>query len=318
MKPIDAIITVQSILTTNKHKWEAKYSRYLRGTIQYKPEIAERRSKFHRWGGLSVYSSIGKAYKNSSSFDIRYQGQSVGEIKVKNNGDVYLNITKDHDSRSRKHFAGYPPNYFRSKDKGEHKWNSCIAEDFRKFFSKSLNKHGHPEHRFENLLLKEFNKSCGEDKSITQIQPVTLVKDVYFQMPTPLSASSDKIKYSDGKGGIDILARYKHHLTVFELKDEFKPSEGPDKVILQALAYATFIVELSKTEDGDLFWELCGINNPNNRKYINVCILMPDPNDDSVPSFVGDEIQVPNSDIRFKLHYMYFDKETVKVTRTSL
>ena len=45
---------------------------------------------------------------------------------------------------------------------------------------------------------------------------------------------------------------------------------------------------------------------------------MPDPNDDSVPSFAGDEIEVPNSDFKFKLHYMFFDKETVKVTRTSL
>ena len=45
---------------------------------------------------------------------------------------------------------------------------------------------------------------------------------------------------------------------------------------------------------------------------------MPDPNDGSIPSFAGDEIDVPNSDFRFKLQYMYFDKETVKITRTSL
>jgi len=58
-------------------------------------------------------------------------------------------------------------------------------------------------------------------------------------MPTPLTASGSNIVYSGGRGGIDILARYNHRLTVIELKDEYNPKEGPDKVISQALAYAT-------------------------------------------------------------------------------
>lgn len=302
MNIIESIVATQKVLTFNREKWEKKYSEYLKGTIRQKQVIAERRSRFKKWGALNVYSSIGKAYKNSSSFDIRYLGQSVGEISVNDREDVYLNITEEHDSRSRKYFAGYP----KAIMPGKHKWTSPTAAAFRRFFSQSVGKQGHPEHRFENMLLKQFNKNCGKDKSITQIQPVTLVKDVFFQMPTPLTASKDRIKYSEnGKGGIDILARY-------------KSSEGPDRVILQALAYATFVVELIKTEYGDLFWDLCKIRNPQNRKLINVSILMPDPNDNSIPSFAGDEIAVPDSDIRFKLHYMYFDKETVKITRTSL
>ena len=316
MKPIDAITITQLALSNNCEDWVGRYSKYLKGTLQYKHDIAERRSKFHICGGLSVYSNISKAYTNSSSFDIRCQGQSVGEIKVKKDGGVCLNITDTHTANNKKYFTGYPQTILSGKDIA---WNSSIAKAFRQFFSKSLTKSGHPEHRFENLLLKEFRKSCGYEKSLTQIQPVTLVKDVFFQMPTPLTASRDEIKYASNKGGgIDILARYKHHLTVIELKDEYKPSEGPDKVIVQALAYATFIVELSKTEYGDLFWELCGIRDPKNKQLINVCILMPDPNDGSIPSFAGDEIDVPNSDFRFKLQYMYFDKETVKITRTSL
>ena len=316
MRPIDAITITQLALSDNRENWENRYSKYLTGTLQYKQDIAERRSKFHRWGGLSVYSNISKAYTNSSCFDIRCQGQSVAEIKVKKDGKVCLNITDTHSENNRKYFAGYPKTILPGEDIA---WDSPEAKAFRQFFSESLTKTGHPEHRFENLLLKEFHKSCGCEKSLTQIQPVTLVKDVFFQMPTPLSASGDEIKYASSKGGgIDILARYKHHLTVIELKDEYKPSEGPDKVIIQALAYATFIVELSKTEYGDMFWELCGIRNPKNKKFINVCILMPDPNDGSIPSFAGDEIDVPNSDFRFKLQYMYFDKETVKITRTSL
>lgn len=316
MKPIDAITITQLALSNNSEDWKERYAKYLKGTLRYKLDIAERRSKFHRWGGLSVYSNISKAYTNSSCFDIRCQGQSVAEIKVKKDGGVVLNITDKHSTNNKKYFTGYPETIISGEDI---KWDSPEAKEFRQFFSKLLTKQGHPEHRFENLLLKEFYKSRGNEKSLTQIQPVTLVKDVFFQMPTPLSASGNEIKYAGSRGGgIDILARYKHHLTVIELKDEYKLSEGPDKVILQALAYATFIVELSKTECGDMFWELCGIRDPKNRKIINVCILMPDPNDASVPSFAGDEIDVPNSDFRVKLHYMYFDKETVRITRTSL
>ena len=54
-----------------------------------------------------------------------------------------------------------------------------------------------------------------------------------------------EIKYSKGHGGIDILARRGGHLVIFELKDEYKKEEGPEKVMSQAIAYATFITELT-------------------------------------------------------------------------
>lgn len=109
----------------------------------------------------------------------------------------------------------------------------------------------------------------------------------------------------------------KKHLVVFELKDEYKATENPDKVISQAIAYATFIAELCKTEAADDFWSLCGINDPCNRNYIFVSVLMPDPKDGSKP-FTGEEASIPGSNIKLKLHYMFFDKETIEITDSSL
>lgn len=133
-------------------------------------------------------------------------------------------------------------------------------------------------------------------------------------MPTPLSASKKEIKYSKGHGGIDILARRGGHLVIFELKDEYKKEEGPEKVMSQAIAYATFITELCKTKAANDFWNICGIHASNK---IYVSILMPDPGTSEVP-FQGEEIKVPGSDFVFKLHYMFYDKETVTITRSSL
>ena len=63
MNIIESIVATQKVLTFNREKWEKKYSEYLKGTIRYKQVIAERRSRFKKWGALSVYSSIGKAYR---------------------------------------------------------------------------------------------------------------------------------------------------------------------------------------------------------------------------------------------------------------
>ena len=85
----------------------------------------------------------------------------------------------------------------------------------------------------------------------------------------------------------------------------------------QAIAYATFITELCKTKAANDFWNICGIHASNKKKTLYVSILMPDPGTSEVP-FQGEEIKVPGSDFVFKLHYMFYDKETVTITRSSL
>lgn len=319
MTPKEAIETTQKELNENASKWQDRFVYYMTKTIENKQDIIERRKKFRKWGNLSVYFTIGRAKDNSNYFDLRYQGQSVGQISVsRSDNTVKLHISKTQyaNNCNEKYLTGYPKDICTA---GCYEWHSKTAKEFRKYFKTAPEKQEHPEHKYENLLLNELSERDGKQKSLTFIQPITIGKDLYFQMPTPLTASGNVIEYSDGHGGIDILARRregrKNTLTVFELKDEYKETEKPEKVICQAIAYATFIAELCKTKAYDKFCELCGLRKIDT---IYVSILMPDPEDGIEPSFTHKVYSVPNSEIRLELHYTYFDKEGVKITRTSL
>lgn len=314
MTPQEAIAKAQTELNQHREEWEQRFIQYLSQTVANRDKIKERRKKFHKWANLSVYSTIGNAKDNKPMFDLRYQGQSVGSIVVSGN-DVMLVISEEqHKNNSNpKYFNGYP----KELSPGTFSWRGKEAKIFRKFFQNKPEKKHHPEHRLENLLLKEFSKASRAEKSLAGIQPVTLGGDIFFQLPTPLTASGSDIHYSNGHGGIDILARRKKHLVVFELKDEYKATENPDKVISQAIAYAAFIAELCKTKAADDFWNLCEIGSIKNRDLIYVSILMPDPKDGSKP-FSGEVISIPESNIKLELHYMFFDKETIEITETSL
>ncbi len=314
MTPQEAIIQAQAELNSHRDEWENRFVQYLRQTVSNLDNIKERRKKFHKWANLSVYSSIGNAKDNKPFFDLRYQGQSVGSVVISDDGvKLVISKTQHKNNSNPKYFEDYPEELTH----GEFPWNREMARRFRKYFRTAPEKKRHPEHRLENLLLKEFSKTHSEEKSLAGIQPVTLGKDVFFQLPTPLTASGNSIQYSNGHGGIDILARRKHHLVVFELKDEYKATENPDKVILQAIAYATFIAELCKTDAADDFWTLCGIKRQSCRNDIYVSVLMPAPKDGAKP-FRGEKISIPNSNIKLNLHYMFFDKDTIEITETSL
>lgn len=320
MEPIDAIVKTQFELKANESKWVEKYESYIQESVANISSIIEKRKKFHKWGNLSVYYTIGRAKDNSNNFDLRYQGQSVGEIRVFKNGKVVLAIspTQYDNNCNENYLIGYPKDICKP---GTYDWKSSKeAKAYRDYFKADPGKSGHPEHKYENLLLKEFSKKSSADKSMIGIQPVTIgtTTDLFFQMPTPLTASGEEIVYSGGHGGIDIMARRNDRLTILELKDEYKGTEGPDKVICQAIAYATFIVELCKTKARDDFWKLCGFNNkPTGREAINVAILMPDPDGKTTPAFVGKKYNVPGSEMTLELHYIFFDKNTISITRTS-
>ena len=319
MTPKEAIAKTQSELKANESKWVDRFTEYISKSVKNVDSIVAKRKKFHKWGNLSVYFTIGRAKDDSSSFDLRYQGQSVGEIRVHKNGEIILAIseTQFKNNTNEKYLVGYPKDICAA---GTYKWDSKEAAAFRKYFKNNPGKSGHPEHKYENLLLKELSSDSSAEKSLTGIQPVTIgtKTDLFFQMPTPLTASGSDIVYSDGHGGIDILARRNGRLTVLELKDEFNENEGPDKVITQAIAYATFIVELCNTKARDDFWKLCGFNNiPTGKETINVSILMPEGKEVVNPEFAGEVLSVPGSDMKLELNYIFFDKEKVKITRAS-
>ena len=312
----DVIIKqTQEILDNHRSEWEDRFISYLSQTVRNQQHILNLRKAFHKWANLSVYFTLGRAKDNSGLFDLRYEGQSVGSVSVTKNG-VRLIVDDDQykNNTNERIFTGYP----KVVTAGGYDWaKDPKARLFRSYFKSNPGKQLHPEHKFENLLLKEFSKNSSTAKSFVRIQPVTLGKDLLFQMPTPLSASKKEIKYSKGHGGIDILARRGGHLVIFELKDEYKKEEGPEKVMSQAIAYATFITELCKTKAANDFWNICGIHASNKKKTLYVSILMPDPGTSEVP-FQGEEIKVPGSDFVFKLHYMFYDKEAVTITRSSL
>ena len=322
MKQEEAISITQQVLRDNAEKWQKRFAEYLEKTNKHKEAIKERRKKFHKWANLNVYYTIGRAKSDSHYFDLRYQGQSVGQISVSKKGEVKLHIseTQYENNCNTNYLEGYPKDICKV---GSYDWHKEEAKAFRKYFGTNPGKKGHPEHRYENLLLKELSKKDRNEKSFINIQPITIENDLFFQMPTPLTASGNTIKYSEGHGGIDILARRKEGddsvLTLFELKDEY---ENPEKVICQAIAYATFIVELCETKAREDFKKVCKLEkqNPENHEpeKIYVSVLMPDPDDGSEPKFKNKVLTVPRSNIKLVLHYTYFDKKTVKVTRSSI
>lgn len=323
MTPEEVIKKTQSELNDHKydHKtgWEKRFCKYVSQSVANIEDIIRRRKKFHKWGYLSVYYTLGRAQNNSGVFDLRYQGQSVGEIHIDKKGNVKLQISNDQyqNNCNEKYLNGYPKAICKQ---GSYDWNSYEAKTFRSYFNSNPGKSGHPEHKYENLLLREFSEKSSKTKSFTRIQPVTIgtKTDLFFQMPTPLTASGTDVLYSNGHGGIDILARKNGRLTIIELKDEFKSTEGPEKVINQAIAYATFIVELCNTTAKDDFWKLCGFNRkPNDNEILNVAILMPDPDGKTEPEFAGKNLNIPGSNMQLELHYIFFDKETFKITRHS-
>ena len=167
-----------------------------------------------------------------------------------------------------------------------------------------------PEHDMECELLKNFSQKSSVGKAIPYIQPVMICDTgARFQMPTAIKASSAKdgiIEYSNSSG-IDILARAGKgrgtKLAVLELKDSYSKSEPPEKVMHQAVAYATFIRELLRSDCGEKWWEFFGFGgNIPQKLEIKAIVVMPyDANAET--NFGGMGLPIDNDTI--KLGYIY-------------
>lgn len=205
------------ILKANS-EWQERYKGYLSDIWSNPDKIAK---GFAKPQGLSVYTTVGD--RNNKNYYLRFKGQNVGKVKVGRTGKVTLQcVVKESTTHDIK---GCPLKYKEVVD-----WDSAEATKFRAFF-KHLpleTKTKSPEHEVENALLQEFRKSIGAEKVLHNIQPVLLYGN-FFQMPTPLKASThnpEYVKYSGG--GIDMLARIKTEgnchprLCVIEIKDENK------------------------------------------------------------------------------------------------
>lgn len=324
-----------SLLEDDKYKcWENIYEKYARKILKNIDKY-EKVGKTYRLNlPLNVYSSIGRVVEGIS-FDIRFAGQSVGNIVLKSN-KLTLNVTDKQAKYAKDNFG-----FTDSEPLDYVGWKSKEAEQFRSFYNTKKSECGcnvkSEEHRIENMLLREFSKKSSKDKLLCNIQPVKL-GGRFFQLTTPLKGSTHVPEISmrkQGKyyigatgGGIDILARVKVNgkimITVFELKDENTKGEPQSMVMQQALIYATFVAkllrskaqDLSKPYNSSILWWSILRENYNNRRDIsdkhldiNVVTLMPyEPN---ISNENEDLCEIPIESLNTTLHLysMYFERD---------
>jgi len=301
----------------NHPEWRGRYADYVTLICANEPLIKRVRRSFREWSPLYVYLNISSAKKaiNSVSFELRYMGQTVAKLKGNKNKKHKLSTTKDLVETNR---CNFECNICLSSAD----WDGSDAKEFRSFFKnrkgprKDVAK-GNDEHRLQSLLLTEFSKT--KNKVLRNIKPVT-IGGVRFPMPTQISASNHKKPHyiEPGKsGGIDILARTgtggkATRLCIMELKDENTKREPPKDVMKQAIAYATFIRELLRSDCGGNWWKLFGFVGgkvPEPLELYAICVMRSDP-DNNDYSFRDMELNIESDTI--KLHYLYFDEETNK------
>ncbi len=311
---IDVIQETRLRLKDNS-EWRGRYVGYaekISGNIDF---IKSVRSGFREWSPMKVYLNItsAKTANNSVSFELRYLGQTVAKLTGTNN-KLHKLSTKNYETTNSRDFDCNIP--LSSAD-----WCGEEAAKFRSFFKnrKGARKHdankGNEEHRLESLLLTEFSRI--KNKVIRHIKPVT-IGSVRFPMPTPISASNHKaIKYSGiAGGGIDILARIgtggkATRLCILELKDENKNSDPPKDAMKQAVAYATFIRELLRSDAGEDWWKLFGFGGkvPEPLELYATCLMTSDRYNDY--SFGNMVLNIERDTV--KLHYLYFTEENNRI-----
>jgi hypothetical protein len=320
MTNIEIIRETSKVLLKNK-AWEGIYERYAKEIIKNKKKYGSNSRLFQVNSPLLVYSSIGKVISNANTtaYDLRFAGQSVGLIEVNKKKEVRLTVSAGQAKYAKEKFG-----FSESKELKRVDWtHDKDAISFRRFYlnNESTNEVviKSPEHRIESELLKEFSKETRkEDKHLCNIQPVRL-GGKFFQLTTPLKGSThvptlsltENEKGATG-GGIDILARIKHsafksRYAIIELKDENKDNEPQSETMQQALIYATFMAHLFRSKSGKYWWYLMknkpltddGFNNINVPDHIDldVITLMPEGS-----SGEGDLSTIELKDLNVTLH----------------
>lgn len=249
-------------LIESEEEWIARYKKYIKKINDNREQLKEARNKFIVPKPFKLYMPISKAM--NSVFNLRFCGQDVADLKINTDNEVVIRFNK----KAKNIFelmSSEDKKYFENLEDKFYPWTGEEANRFRKIVKAFPTEKlcGQPEHKLESDLLDNYLQKSSQGKEILNIQPITMLKGSgFFQMPTPLKASNAKdgiIEYSAEKGGgIDILARIgsgNTHLAIIELKDKYEKNEPPEKAICQAIAYATFIRELLRSESGEKWWE---------------------------------------------------------------
>ncbi len=311
-----SVIEETRLLLDSNREWLDRYISYAKKISDNMVFIKSVRRSFREWSPLKIYMNTTSAQnaKNTVNFELRYLGQTVAKLTGNKDKNHKLS-TKVYEKTNR--------SYFDCKEcLSAADWRGKDAKKFRSFFkdkisaSTSVINKGNEEHRLESLLLTEFSEK--KDKKLRYIKPV-MIGGVRFPMPTPISASNHKaVKYSGiTGGGIDLLTRTgtggrATHLCIMELKDENKKGEPPRDAMKQAVAYATFIRELLRSDAGAAWWKLFGFGGklPNQLVLFAACVMPANAGNDY--SFKDMELDIDGDIIR--LHYLYFIEENNKIT----
>lgn len=209
--------------------------------------FAQASKRFKVTSPLDVYLTVSRAKQSTARFSVRFLGQEVAELIVKEEG-VFLAISKK--------LAETNNDYFKIAEQGVFPWNCTRGIAFRKHFKQKVDQEsvavGVLEHRIEAEFLKQMARGDRGKFSgtLAGIQPVGLA-GCRFQFPLPISASTGRPKNS--RGNIDILARRGKgrgtRLSVWELK-------APDKMassIEQAYIYTVTLLKMLRSPSGS-FW----------------------------------------------------------------
>ena len=302
----EEIIEKTLIEISKDSDWETRYANYAKDILKHESYHNGMTNKAKVKFPLSKYTSISKYRGKKVETDIRYLGQSIGSLIIEPNGNRFFKKSKSGYNDLVKRYSGIP------KLQDEEEWNSLNMKRFRSFLSHidiaGAETHS-PEHKCENLLLREFHQTDSKKKSLLNIQPITFGGE-FMQLTTNLSASKKGVvSFSKKGGGIDIMARSRHkdnkvYLGVFELKDQNKSNEPMSDVIQQALSYAVFIAKLLESKGGSDWMKIFGFKKQCPH-IIDVVGLIPKGEE----IILEEEYQVGSYILR--THTLYFDKDAL-------
>lgn len=315
---------VQIELNRSNIDWKKQYRDYANKILNNNKKIQENRKTFRIPKPLECYLTLGNAIKGKTTYDLRYLGQSVGNIYVDEDGKTTLYVDADKNKTNEKYF-GYE-GYFTEQSKyinGEidESWNDGKkAKLFRRFFREEVNNEKMPhsiEHLVEMRLFQAFAKKSSVGKPILGIQPIKF-GSIFTHMKTALKASSAKnnsIDTSSRGGEIDIFCRRRvspseTRLTVIEVKDKEEKGESFKEAMKQAVSYAVFIRELIRSDCGEDWIKIWGINGDIN-EGITINAVVAIPVDSSRISEIKDiysEKTIELGKDKIELHYMAIDK----------
>lgn len=312
---------------------------------------------------LKAYTNVGFIKPENKTrrvlyFDLRYMGQTVAQLKVNINGEKHLAVEAKKGEPNFRDF-GRPGDEYVLRDSWNHRGHSVPLDDeraaafldfFRRKPQRNIEETGskadqkkmreNAEHNVEsNLIGTLYAERAG-----LGIQPVQLYdtedSGIRFAMTTALSASKPHRKNNfkihtitaaeKGSGGIDILAvpypKDGRVLTVIEVKDQYTDKEPPLVALGQASAYAVFLQQLLRDEQGPMWWKLFGMKGEI-PEQLTIRIVSAMPYKENAPDdlkglcgtgrYIPIEADKPHGD-RVEVHTLFFKDEGREIAETTL